>query len=92
MPTFITKPPTLMKHGLLNISIRSAMVLGLLLLAGCQSQKPAESSGSTPGFNGTIALDVRDSKPDWAPFTPKQAPKGAPNILFVLYDDTGQAA
>jgi len=35
---------------------------------------------------------VRDSKADWGPFTPKSAPKGAPNILFVLYDDTGLAA
>ena len=30
--------------------------------------------------------------PDWGPFTPKKAPEGAPNILFVLYDDTGLAA
>jgi len=43
-------------------------------------------------FKGTIKLDVRDSVPDWEPFTPTRAPEGAPNILFVLYDDTGQAA
>jgi len=43
-------------------------------------------------FKGTIKLDVRDSVPDWEPFTPTRAPAGAPNILFVLYDDTGQAA
>jgi arylsulfatase len=43
-------------------------------------------------FNGVIKLDVRDSKPDWSPFELKQAPKGAPNILIVLYDDTGLAA
>lgn len=43
-------------------------------------------------FNGVIKLDVRDSKPDWAPFLPPQAPKDAPNVLIVLYDDTGQAA
>src|SRR5215510_6109201 len=46
----------------------------------------------TPGFNGTINLDVRDSKADWTPYTPKKAPEGAPNFLFVLYDDTGLAA
>lgn len=45
-----------------------------------------------PGFNGTIGLDVRDSEADWTPFTPKAAPEGAPNILFVLYDDTGLGA
>ena len=43
-------------------------------------------------FKGTIKIDVRDSVPDWEPFTPTRAPAGAPNILFVLFDDTGQAA
>ncbi|OQP38634.1 arylsulfatase [Niastella yeongjuensis] len=43
-------------------------------------------------FKGVIKLDVRDSTPDWKPFELKQAPKGAPNILIVLYDDTGLAA
>jgi arylsulfatase len=43
-------------------------------------------------FNGVIKLDVRDSKPDWTPYELKRAPKGAPNILIVLYDDTGLAA
>jgi len=43
-------------------------------------------------FKGDIQLDVRNSKPDWGPYTPKKAPKDAPNILFVLYDDTGLAA
>ena len=43
-------------------------------------------------FKGTIKLDVRDSTPDWAPYTPTKAPAGSPNILFVLYDDTGLAA
>ena len=43
-------------------------------------------------FKGTIKLDVRDSEEDWTPYTPKKAPEGAPNFLFVLYDDTGLAA
>ena len=46
----------------------------------------------TEAFNGVINLDIRDSKPDWAPYVLKTAPKGAPNVLVVLYDDTGQAA
>ena len=46
----------------------------------------------TPGFKGTIKLDVRDSVPDWAPYTPRKAPAGVPNVLFILYDDTGLAA
>lgn len=43
-------------------------------------------------FKGIIKLDVRDSKPDWTPYELARAPAGAPNILIVLYDDTGQAA
>jgi len=43
-------------------------------------------------FKGVIKLDVRDSKPDWTPYTPARAPEGAPNVLFILYDDTGLAA
>src|SRR5262245_24906460 len=47
---------------------------------------------SKPEFKGVIKLDVRDSKADWGPYELKKAPKGAPNVLIVLYDDTGQAA
>lgn len=43
-------------------------------------------------FKGVINLDIRDSTPDWEPFKLPTAPKGAPNILVVLYDDTGLAA
>lgn len=42
-------------------------------------------------FNGVINLDVRDSAPDWAPYVPPTAKEGAPNVLVVLYDDTGMA-
>jgi len=52
----------------------------------------AAKAASFPGFQGVINLDVRDSKPDWTPFVPKKAPEGAPNFLFILYDDTGLAA
>ncbi|MDH6282420.1 arylsulfatase [Prescottella agglutinans] len=43
-------------------------------------------------FKGVIKLDVRDSTSDWDAFLPDKAPDGAPNVLVVLYDDTGQAA
>ena len=46
----------------------------------------------TQPFQGVIKLDIRDSVPDWKPYELKKAPEGAPNILIVLYDDTGQAA
>ena len=43
-------------------------------------------------FQGKIELDVRNSQGDWDAFLPNRAPAGAPNVLVVLYDDTGQAA
>ena len=43
-------------------------------------------------FRGIINLDVRDSKPDWTPYQQSQAPKGAPNVLFIVWDDTGFGA
>src|SRR6516162_8720095 len=58
-----------------------------------QDNRQQENKATQPAdFKGVIKLDVRDSKPDWAPFVPKTAPKGAPNVLVVLYDDTGLAA
>ena len=46
----------------------------------------------TREFQGKIELDVRDSVSDWDAFLPDKAPEGSPNVLVVLYDDTGQAA
>ena len=43
-------------------------------------------------FKGTINLDVRDSTQDWSAFLAGRAPQGSPNVLVVLYDDTGCAA
>jgi len=46
----------------------------------------------TKPFNGTINLDVRTSTPDWAPYEQPKAPPGAPNIIFIVWDDTGYGA
>jgi arylsulfatase A-like enzyme len=66
------------------------------LLTGCDHPghdgPPGYGTGINDGFDGKIALDVRDSTPDWKPFEPPKAPDGAPNVLVVLYDDTGMAA
>jgi hypothetical protein len=43
----------------------------------------------TRQFKGTVNLDIRDSKPDWSAFLADKAPKDAPNVLVILYDDTG---
>jgi arylsulfatase A-like enzyme len=40
-------------------------------------------------FNGKISLDIRDSVPDWTPFLPREAPKDAPNVLILAWDDVG---
>src|SRR5262245_59837116 len=67
----------------------------VLTMSGCVRSSAEPAPTQTPGttrFNGVMKLDVRDSKPDWTPYTPKKAPAGAPNFLFILYDDSGQAA
>jgi arylsulfatase A-like enzyme len=43
-------------------------------------------------FKGTINLDLQDSTEDWEAFLADKASEGAPNVLVILYDDTGQAA
>ncbi len=52
---------------------------------------PAIAQQPGQKFQGTINLDIRDSKPDWNAFLYPKAPKNAPNVLFILFDDTGQA-
>lgn len=42
-------------------------------------------------FNGKIALDIRDSEPDWGPYAAPVAPEGAPNVLYLVWDDVGIA-
>ena len=43
----------------------------------------------TKPWKGKIAVDIRESEPDWIPFTQPIAPGGAPNILFIVWDDVG---
>lgn len=42
-----------------------------------------------PKFDGRIEHDVRTSTPDWAPYVEPQAPDGAPNVLYIVWDDMG---
>lgn len=42
-------------------------------------------------FNGKIELDIRDSEPDWGPYAAPTAPDEAPNVLYLVWDDTGIA-
>jgi len=66
-----------------------ALVTGMAAYA---AEEQSQNVGPYKDFKGVMKLDVRDSKADWGPFTPKKAPAGAPNILFILYDDTGLSA
>jgi arylsulfatase len=43
-------------------------------------------------FKGTIEVDVRNSKEDWDAFTQPSPPKGSPNVVILLWDDTGIAS
>ena len=43
-------------------------------------------------FEGTVNLDIRDSVADWTPYTQPMPPDGAPNVLLIMWDDTGFAS
>jgi arylsulfatase A-like enzyme len=43
----------------------------------------------TKPWKGKVALDIRDSIPDWEPFIQPVAPEGSPNILYIVWDDVG---
>jgi arylsulfatase A-like enzyme len=89
----MTKKDTIMKTKtkLAVLSIALMLAAMALLTVGCNQQQQ-KNGQSTPSFKGVVKLDVRDSKADWAPFIRKKAPEGSPNILIILYDDTGLGA
>jgi arylsulfatase A-like enzyme len=43
-------------------------------------------------FAGVVNVDIRDSVPDWEPFLQPRAPEGAPNVLWIVWDDVGFGA
>src|SRR3954468_20759217 len=46
----------------------------------------------TTPFKGKINIDIKDSEPDWAPYTQPIAPDRAPNVVYVVLDDVGFSA
>jgi arylsulfatase len=46
----------------------------------------------TAPFGGVVNVDIRDSKPDWAPFEPLKAPDGAASVVYIVLDDVGFSA
>ena len=49
-------------------------------------------SATPKDLKGVNKPDLPDSKDAQEPFTPKEAFESSPRILFILYDDPGQAA
>ena len=37
-------------------------------------------------FKGVINVDIKDSVPDWEPYTQPIAPEGASNVLYIVLD------
>jgi arylsulfatase len=66
--------------------------IALFTVAGCSNKQAKNAETNATEFKGDIQLDVRNSKADWDFFKKKTAKEGAPNVLFILYDDTGLAA
>jgi arylsulfatase len=52
-----------------------------------QTQDGAQLPKPDPQFKGTIEETYKDSKPNYP--QPVKAPKGSPNVLIILTDDTG---
>ena len=46
----------------------------------------------TRPFKGRIGIDIRDSVPDWEPYSQPKAPADAPNVLYIVLDDVGYSA
>jgi arylsulfatase A-like enzyme len=51
----------------------------------------SEATGRMGEFSGKIELDIRDSEADWGPYQAPVAPPDAPNVLYLVWDDTGIA-
>jgi arylsulfatase A-like enzyme len=43
-------------------------------------------------FKGVINVDIKDSTPDWGPYTQPIAPEGTPNVVYIVLDDVGYSA
>ena len=49
---------------------------------------PEEEVAVPEPFRGVVNIDIKDSTPDWGPYTQPMAPDGAPNILYVKAEGT----
>lgn len=54
--------------------------------------EPREGVARAKPFKRVINLDIRDWVADWELLEQPKAQEGAPNVLFVVWDDTGFGA
>jgi arylsulfatase A-like enzyme len=74
------------------LRLATAMVAVLFFIVTLSAQARPQSAGpqaGQPEFKGKIGLSYKDSQPWWPPQV--QPPQGAPNIVFIVLDDTGFA-
>jgi arylsulfatase A-like enzyme len=77
-------------NGVRGVSCRLAalaIVLAILFMSGREPSR-ANAQQSEPR-RGVIGRTYKDSKPKWD--LPAQAPKGSPNVIYLVLDDVGYA-
>src|SRR5512137_1594222 len=70
-----------------RVAVASRLAVVGLALAGTAAHAQQVLPRPLPAFKGEIGLSVKDSRPDFP--QPRQAPRGAPNVVVVLLDDVG---
>jgi arylsulfatase A-like enzyme len=63
---------------------------GIFSPPGTSDTGPVTPPPGEPPFKGKIGRTIDESTPDWPPLA--RAPKGAPNVLYIVLDDVGFAA
>src|SRR5262245_6832168 len=63
---------------------------GIFSPPGTSDTGPVAPPPGEPPFKGKIGRTVDESTPDWPPLA--RAPKGAPNVIYIVLDDVGFAA
>jgi arylsulfatase len=66
---------------------RRQLLGGMALGVAAAQATEAGPACSAQTFNGTVGRIAADSKP--SPLTPEQPPKGSPNVIYIVLDDTG---
>jgi len=92
--SFIKERLSIATMSLMVISIPSALCATVIETTGAPGSPHATTTiegkqlpAPTPEFAGVIKETALDSKPAWAPSI--VPPKGAPNVLLIITDDSG---